>query len=242
MASKIKHVDISTPNKDLYRFNQLWNIHTHSYLQAHCLLYEVYVEELHVSHKQSNGVTLLGVVHVWEMDYSNSMNTEATQRQANSVVSVLTCNWKVNYHSQVLHKEEELQERTENKEVRVKRTGNDCSGQFQFYLRLSFTTWQQSVCHDCCLPPWHYPLTLSESVGIDSLLEPTSCGHYGNCSYTIWQEATETCLCVWNDNILILSFNVISRLCVCLGGGHSYSYLLIKIICMNLQAFFSVLK
>lgn len=70
------------------------------------------------------------------MDYGNSMNTEATQRQANSVVSVLTCNWKVNYHSQVLHKEE----RTENEEVRVKRTGNDCSGQFQFYLRLSFTT------------------------------------------------------------------------------------------------------
>lgn len=117
------------------------------------------VEELHVSHKQSNGVTLLGVVHVWEMDYGNSMNTEATQRQANSVVSVLTCNWKVNYHSQVLHKDEELQERTENKDVRVKRTGNDCSGQFQFYLILSFTTWQQSVSHDCCLPPWHYPLS-----------------------------------------------------------------------------------
>lgn len=108
------------------------------------------VEELRVSHKQSNSVTLLGVVHVWEMDYGNSMNTEATQRQANSVVAVLTSNW--NYHSQVLHKEEELQERTENKEVRVKRTGNDCSGQFQFYLRLSFTTWQQSVSHDR-LPP-----------------------------------------------------------------------------------------
>lgn len=160
------------------------------------------VEELRVSHKQSNGVTLLGVVHVWEMDYRNSMNTEATQRQANSVVAVLTSNW--NYHSRVLHREEELQERTENKEVRVKRTGNDCSGQFQFYLRLSFTTWQQSVSRDR-LPPWYYPLTLSESVGIDSHLEPTSCGHYGNCSYTIWQEATETCLCVWNDNILILS-------------------------------------
>lgn len=40
----------------------------------------------------------------------------------------------------------------------------------------------------------------------------------------------------------ILSLNIISRLCVSLGGGNSYSYLLIKVICMNLQAFFSVLK